>query len=202
MVLGDVLEVLAEERAVEEGNHAAVGRDHLRRLVGDAVHLSADAVALDEVAHAHTSRHERDAVEEVLEQVLHGETDTGGETGRDDRNGGRRDAEHLDGYDEVGAPYADGYDVVGECEVRLAVDHDLRLVILVVERLDEVVEIAEHEELRRHHDQFEERKLHHVGHVEEVGRHDFHHRLGEVEHVGRPPDGEEDGDTSGGPGLA
>ena len=101
MVLGDVLEVLAEERAVEECNHASVGCEHLSALIGDAVHLASDAVALDEVAHAHTSGHKRDAVEEVLKQVLHGEADTRCQACRDNRHGCRRNLEHLHSDDGV-----------------------------------------------------------------------------------------------------
>ncbi len=66
MVLGDVLEVLAEQRAVEECYDTAVAGEHLCALIGYAVHLASYAVALNVVAHPDASRHERDAVEEVL----------------------------------------------------------------------------------------------------------------------------------------
>ena len=82
MVAGDVLEVLAEERTVEKGYDAAVRCQHLCALIRNAVHLSAYAVTFDVVAHTHSSRHKGDAVEEVLEEVLHGETHTGGKTCR------------------------------------------------------------------------------------------------------------------------
>ena len=81
-----------------------------------------------------------------------------------------------------------GYDVVGEREVGLAVDYYLRAVILMIERLDEIVEIAEDEELRAHHHQLQYRQLHHAGDIEEVELEYLPHRVGQVEHVGCPPD--------------
>ena len=187
VVFGDVFEVLAEERAVEEGYDASVCRKHLCALIGDAVHLATYAVTLYEVAHTHTSSHKRYAVEEVLEQVLHCKTNTCGQSCRYHGDGCRRYLEHLDGYDGIESPAADGYDVVGEREVWLAVDYYLRAVILMIERLDEIVEIAEHEELRAHHHQLQYRQLHHAGDIEEVELEYLPHRVGQVEHVGCPP---------------
>ena len=57
----------------------------------------------------------------------------------------------------------------------------------MIERLDEIVEIAEHEELRAHHHQLQYRQLHHSAHIEEVELEYPPHRIGEVEHVGCPP---------------
>ena len=57
----------------------------------------------------------------------------------------------------------------------------------MIERLDEIVEIAEDEELRAHHHQLQYRQLHHAGDIEEVELEYLPHRVGQVEHVGSPP---------------
>ena len=84
VVARHVLEVTVEEGFVEERDDVAVERYDLRRLVGDALDFAYDAVALDEVAYTQAPRHERETVEEVLDEVLHGKTQTGGQTCRDD----------------------------------------------------------------------------------------------------------------------
>ena len=78
---GEVAEVLAEQRLVEERYRTAVDGGNLRALVGDALHVAERAIALYVVAHAHAACHQRYAVEEVLEQVLHGEAKTSGKAG-------------------------------------------------------------------------------------------------------------------------
>ncbi len=84
-------------------------------------------------------------------------------------------------------PCDDGYHVVGEGEVGSSVHHYLRLVVLVVERPRQIVDVAEDEELRCHHDEFHYRQLHHAGDIEEVEHEDVEHRRREVEHIGSPP---------------
>ena len=59
--------------------------------------------------------------------------------------------------------------------------------VFVIERLDEIVKVAEHEEQRQHHHEFLYGELHHALHVEEVKLEDAPHRVGEVEHIGCPP---------------
>ena len=117
VVAREVLEVLAEEGAVEERDDAAVGSDDLGALVGDALYLAVDAVALDVVAHAQATRHERKAVEEVLDEVLHGETETCGQAGGDDGDAALGHVEDDEGDDDVETPDDDGEDVAGEGEV-------------------------------------------------------------------------------------
>ena len=64
----------------------------------------------------------------------------------------------------------------------------------MIECLDEIVEIAEHEELRRHHHELANRELHHARYVQEVEHEYFPYRLGKVEDVCRPPYRHEDGE--------
>ena len=86
MILGHVLEILVEQRRVEEGYDATIEGHNLCALVPYALHLAKDAVALDVVTHTQASRHEREPVDEVLENILHGETQTSGKTSRDERD--------------------------------------------------------------------------------------------------------------------
>ena len=187
MVFCNVLEVLAEERAVEEGYDATICRKQLCALIGYAVYLATYAVALDKVAHTHTSCHKRYAVEEVLKQVLHGKTNTSSQACRYNRHSRRRYLEHLNGYNGIQSPAADGYHIVGKGEVWLAVHHYSRLVILMVESLYKIVEVSEDKELRAHHNQLVDRELHHACDVKEVELEYLPHRLGKVKHICSPP---------------
>ena len=83
VILRHVLIVLREELAVGEGDDRSVDGFDERRRVVDGADASACAVADDVVAHLDSSCHERDAVVDVLEDVLHGETDTSRQTTRD-----------------------------------------------------------------------------------------------------------------------
>ena len=84
VVAGEVLEVLVEESGVGERHHGSLHGLDLGALIGDAFHLAAHSFALDEISHPEAAGHQLDAVDEVVEYVLHGETDTGREAGGDD----------------------------------------------------------------------------------------------------------------------
>ena len=119
MVSREVLEVLAEESRIREGHHGSVLCYDLRALVGDAVYGSPYAVALDDVTDSQPSAHQLYAVEEVVEDILEGESDTGGETRTYNRYGGSRDLEHQERDDDEEAPADKAYYVVGEVEVEV-----------------------------------------------------------------------------------
>ena len=104
MVACQVLEVLAEQVGVEDGHDAAVEGGELRALVGDAFDLAGDAVTFDIIAYAHTSAHQRNAIEEVLEQALRGKTHTSGEAGNSNRDACTRHIQHKEDGDDVDAP--------------------------------------------------------------------------------------------------
>ena len=80
MRLRHVLVVLGEHLAVLEGDDRAVDRFEHGAGIADAHHLSPDAIADNPVAHLDAPRHQRDAVVDVLEDVLRCETDTGGKS--------------------------------------------------------------------------------------------------------------------------
>ena len=75
-----ILEGLAEESAVQESNHAAVIRDDLCALIGDAFHFSCNSVTLNIVANMNSARHKADSIEEVLQDTLHGKAKTRSQT--------------------------------------------------------------------------------------------------------------------------
>lgn len=84
MILRHVLVVLGEKLGVLEGDDRTVERFNQRGGVADGTDTAADPLADDVVADLDTSCHERDAVIDVLENVLHGETDTRRKTSRHD----------------------------------------------------------------------------------------------------------------------
>ena len=81
MVAGKILEILVEQGTVQESNDATVFSDNLCTLIGDGIHFATYAVTFYPVAYSQSSGHERDAIEEVFHEVLHGEADTSGKTG-------------------------------------------------------------------------------------------------------------------------
>ena len=120
VVLGEVLEVLVEEVAVREGHHTAVQGRQLRALVVDALHLAAHAVTLYIIAHAQAAGHELNPVEEVVQHILHRETDTRRESGGNQFQGRCRDLQVVQYDDEIEAPEGDGDEVVAQRQVYLA----------------------------------------------------------------------------------
>ena len=78
MVAGEILVVLGEELTVLEGYHRTVGSLDECAGVADGCHLASHTVTFDKVAHLDTSRHERYAVVDILDDVLGGKTDTCG----------------------------------------------------------------------------------------------------------------------------
>ena len=67
MIACQVLEILAEQSRVQEGDDRTVERGDERVLVGDAFHLARNAVTFYIITYAHTTTHQGDAVEEVFE---------------------------------------------------------------------------------------------------------------------------------------
>ena len=80
IALGEVGEALAEEGGIEEGHRGGFLGLYLGALVIDVHNLSADSFALNPVAHPEPAGHELDAVDEVVDDILEGQTDTGRET--------------------------------------------------------------------------------------------------------------------------
>ena len=90
IAFGQVGEVFGEQVGVEERYGGVVDRIHLGGLVVDAGHPASDAVAFNPVANLQSARHELDAIDEVVDDVFEGETDTSGEATCDNaqRSGG------------------------------------------------------------------------------------------------------------------
>ena len=155
----EVLEVLVEQGGVREGHDRSVGSDDLGTLVGDAVHLAADAVALDEITHAQASGHELHPVEEVVQDILHRESETGRKTGADHLHGRRRNLQEDEDRDDIYAPQADADDVLRQREIGLVLMeepprgtfHDGTDLKQAINRLGQVHQIPEQEE--QGHDQ-------------------------------------------------
>ena len=80
MIAGEVLIVLCEQLRVLESDDRAIDSFYHGAGIADGTYLTLGAVALYPVAYLDASRHERDAIVDVLQDVLHGETDTGRET--------------------------------------------------------------------------------------------------------------------------
>lgn len=146
MVSCEVLKGFIEQCGVEEGDDATVQRDDLRALVGDGVHFTSDAVAFDVIAHAQTSCHERQSVDEVLDDVLHGETDTGGQTCRHDGDARFRYFQEDEDEDEEPAPYEDGDEVVRQSDVGVSVDDGMLHAVMLVNRFQSIADVAADEE--------------------------------------------------------
>ena len=77
VALGEVGETLGKQRRVEEGNSNTVVGLHKGGLVIDVGDRTAHAIALNPVANPQASTHELDAVNEVVDDVLQCNTDTG-----------------------------------------------------------------------------------------------------------------------------
>ena len=80
VVLSKVLEVLGKEGAVGEGDYRTVRGHNLGTLVAHGIYGSADTVAFDYVSDPQAPGHQLDAVEEVVEHILHCEAHTGCKT--------------------------------------------------------------------------------------------------------------------------
>ena len=205
MVLGEVLEVLVEEVAVREGHHTAVQGRQLRTLVVDALYLPAHAVTLYIIAHAQAAGHELNPVEEVVQHILHRETDTRRESGGNQFQGRCRNLQVVQYNDEIEAPEGDGDEVVAQRQVYLA---GLNLILAgfafrlsdaadAEQGPEQIDEVSEQEIQREDDRQFQQRQLNDILVVQEEVGEVFHTDLGQVEHVGchkdtggNGPDGE------------
>ena len=163
----------------------------MHTLVGDVLYAAVDAVALDVVTHAQAACHEGDAVEEVLDEVLHGETETGGEASGDDGDAGLGHLEDDEGDDEVEAPGDDGDDVLGQCQVE-GVIRVGALAEVSVELAAGVVEVPEYEPEGGDEAKLEEGDLDEVGQVDEVGEESFLADAVHLEDLGGPVDADEE----------
>ena len=114
-----VPELLGEQVRVREGDEGAVLVQDLGGLVAHALDDAADAVAGDLVADADAAGHELDAVEEVVDEVLEGEADAGGETGGDVGERGRRDVQDGENGDDEQEPAQQGDQGVREAQVHV-----------------------------------------------------------------------------------
>ena len=187
VVLGHVLEVLVEQLSVEERDDAAIEGDNLSALITDALHFSQNAVTLDIVTHSHAARHQRQAIDEVLENVLHRKAETGGQTCRNERYTTLGNLEQDKRENEVAAPHKDGDDVVGKCDIRPLGRVVLGVVLdfeLLVKCVSEIVDIIEHKEQRDNERYFIKRHLQQVFLVDEVVVENLYQQLFEVKHVG------------------
>ena len=81
MVAREVTEGLGKQGRIEERHLGTINGLNLCALVTYVRDLATNAVAHNPVTDAQTTRHELDAIDEVVEGVLEGETDTGSQTG-------------------------------------------------------------------------------------------------------------------------
>ena len=113
----EVAEFLGEQVGIGEGDERAVFVFHLRGLVTDALDDAPDAVAGDLVSDADAPRHQLYAVEEVVDQVLEGETHAGCQAGGDGRDGFCRHVEDREDDDQIAKPSQQRHQGVGEGQV-------------------------------------------------------------------------------------
>ena len=153
----EVLEVLVKESGVGKGdNHLSHGLN-LGGLVTDGSHLAADAVAFNHVAHPEASAHELDTINEVVDDILEGQTDTGTQAAGNEAQGPCRDVQRYNEQVCIDKPHKHADETVAQGEVNLIGANGLFLmfaeVAVVCEDLpqgvDGLVHVAEHQEHHR-----------------------------------------------------
>ena len=153
VALGQVGETLGEQVGIEEGNRRAIDGLHLGALVTDVGDRSAHAIALNPVADFQAARHELDAIDEVVDDVLEGQTDTSRETACHKAQRTRRDVHRDDDNDGVNHPNHHTDNAVAQREVDFVLADALAVVFaeergitaLTPEVVDGLVRIAEDE---------------------------------------------------------
>ena len=170
----------------------------------DVAHRSSRAIDGDVVADLDAACHERDTIEEILEDILHGEADTGRETCRDRYDPRIVDVEDGEGNENPRTPNHHLDKVTPDCRMAFHILQDhlpflclgfplLALHELVVEGMErDMVDIfgkeEEHGRLHSLHDaECEFRRVDQWA-VEELKR-----GVAEVEHVGSPVDADQNG---------
>ena len=108
---------LVEEGRIGKEHNGTVHGFNLSGLVAQAHHGTADAVTFHHISHTDASSHKLGTVEEVIEDILHSEAKTRGQTcGHKGQTGGR-DLEDEEDQNHIQAPADQGNDVVGQVEV-------------------------------------------------------------------------------------
>ena len=157
IVLGEVGETLAKQVRIQEGHLGSAKRLHHRGLVTDVHHFTAHAIALDPVAHPQAAAHELDTVNEVVQDILEGQTDTGRQTAGDESKRPGRDFQRNDEDVHVHKPDKHADEAVAQRQVDLVVADALPVVLaheaVVLEGLpqgvDSLVGVTEHHEQTR-----------------------------------------------------
>jgi hypothetical protein len=114
-----VLEVLGEQVSVGKRYGGAVLLFYLGGKIAYALYYSSHTVAGNLVSYTYTASHQLDAVEEVVDGILHGESQAGGKTSGDKSESGSRDVQNGEYYDEEQQPAQHGQDGVGETQVHV-----------------------------------------------------------------------------------
>lgn len=104
VVLRHVLVVLGEQLRVLESYHRSVDCFDERRRVGDTGHATTDVVDDDIVANLYTAGHEGNTIIDVLQNILHSETDTSGQTTGNNYDPGVAHVEDIEHRDKPYAP--------------------------------------------------------------------------------------------------
>src|SRR5574344_805520 len=140
MVLGEILEVFSEQVTIQKCHHATVAGEYLRTLIGDTLHAASHTVALYDVADMHTTRHQLDTIEEIVQYILHGKTYTCGKTRGNQRDTFFRYIEHHHRYQGEDTPdeYAD--DILEKIEVG-QIDMQFERTVLTNQRFHPVVTV-------------------------------------------------------------
>ena len=152
----EVLEVLVEERGVGKGDDGTAHLLDLGALVIDGDHLAQVAVTFNPVAHPQAAAHELDAVDEVVDDILEGETDAGTETAGNEAQRPRGDMQGDDEDIGIDEPDKNTDKTVAQGEVDLIGAHHGALVLAeetpvrdsLPEGMDGFVDIAESAEQR------------------------------------------------------
>lgn len=181
-----ILEGLAEESAVQESNHAAVIRDDLCALIGDALHFSCNSVTLNIVANMNSARHEADSIEEVLQDTLHGKAKTRSQTCAHNAYAISGNTEKNEHDDNVKAPAKNADDVAGQRLVDGFAASGILFPVVKVETSQSIVDIAENEVECRSHADSEERNANQIRLIDNVASENLSAKTRHLENLGRP----------------
>ena len=187
VVARQVLIVLGKELRVLEGDNLAGDGFDDRRGIADAGHLSRDVIDLYEVAYLDATGHERDAVVDVLDDVLRCETDTSRETAGNDGEPRHGDIQDAHGNQEPSAPHQHLQHVLSH---HLAAGGGVSVFGLIVHAQQfqqRAVDVAEEEPQIDHHGNGDDAQLQ-VLQIDKVGAEYLPAEVGEVEDFRCPVD--------------
>ena len=199
MITRHILEILAEQGAVEEGYYRAIGRHYLGTLIGDALHLARYTITFYIVSYVHPACHQIDAIEEVLQYALHGKAQTRGQACAYDGNATLGDLQDGQGYQDICTPAQDGYHVAGKGDIEILSRGNNGAARVGIESAYRIIEETEHKPQSGHQTDTIEREANQIAGLDEICHEDFFADAGHLKYFGSPIETQQDaGDTQDG----